>query len=253
MKIRARTWWMIGGGLGLAVVVAAGVVLFAFQDLATSIDEDEVGLTVVTGGGAPGDFGLYRYTTSGYESTDALAGSRHDYPATTYLTIQPGGCGQLVRWRGLEQRYEEWDYCPDGTMKGFTSFHEWFRVANTDVWECPQPAAVQGEPGATWEGECHRVPGEETSAATKVLSYEVLGLETVTVGDEAVETLHVRVHGLESGGTRGSSLSDIWFLPETNLPVRWVEGRDGVSDSRIGEVGYSEHFEATLVSLRPGT
>jgi hypothetical protein len=45
----------------------------------------------------------------------------------------------------------------------------------------------------------------------------------------------------------------LWFLAGTNLPVRWVEQRDTVSDSRIGEVGYSEHYEATLTSLLPGS
>jgi hypothetical protein len=252
MKVRARTWWMIAGGLGLAVLVAGGVVLFAFRDLATPIGEEEVGLTVVTGGGQPGDYGLYTYATTGFESTDALAGSRHDYPATTYLTIQPGGCGELVRWQGLEQRYEEFDFCPDGTMSGFKSFHEWFRVPNTDVWVCPQPAATQGEPGATWTAECTRAGGEETGEAAKTLAYEVVGFENVTVEGQAVETLHVRIRGVERGATRGTSLSEMWFLPGTNLPVHWVEQRDSISDSRIGEVGYSEHFEATLTSLRPG-
>jgi hypothetical protein len=101
--------------------------------------------------------------------------------------------------------------------------------------------------------ECTRAGGEETGVAADTLAYEVVGFETVTVGGEAVETLHVRVRGLERGATRGSSLSDMWLLPGTNLPVRWVEQRDSVSDSRIGEVGYSEQFEATLVSLRPGS
>jgi hypothetical protein len=62
----------------------------------------------------------------------------------------------------------------------------------------------------------------------------------------------VRISGVERGATRGTSLSDMWFLPGTNLPVRWVEQRDTTSDSRIGEVSYSEHFEAVLTSLRPG-
>ena len=122
-------------------------------------------------------------------------------------------------------------------MSGFASFHEWFRVANTDVWVCPGPPAPQGEPGATWSVECTRAGGEETGEAAKTLSYEVVGLETVTVGGEAVETLHVRIQGPGAGATRGSSLSEMWLLPGTNLPVRWVEQRDSVSDSRIGEVG----------------
>lgn len=253
MSTRVRKVWWVFGGLGVAALLAGGALLFAFRDFATPLGEEEVGLTVVTGAGAPGDHGLYTYATSGFESTNALAGSRHDYPAQTYLTIQPGGCGELVRWQALEQRWEEWDFCPDGTMSGFTSFHEWFRVANTDVWECPAPAPTQGEPGATWSGECTRAGGEETGLAAKTLGYEVIGFETLSVGDEAVETLHVRITAVERGATRGTSRSDLWLLPGTNLPVRWVEQRDVVSDSRIGEVGYSEHFEATLVSLHPGS
>jgi hypothetical protein len=254
MKVRARTLWVIAGGVGLAAVVAAGIVLFAFRDTATSVDEEDVGLTVVTGGGAPGDYGLYTYATTGFETTDALAGSRHDYPAHTYLTIQPGGCGELVRWQALEQRYEEWDFCPDGTMTGFISFHEWFRVANTDVWDCPEPAAAQGEVGATWSVDCLRVSSQEAGEGAKTLSYEVVGLETITVGGEAVETLHVRVASLETGGTEGSRLSEIWYLPGTNLPVRWVEQASVVTlGTRIGAVAYAEEFEATLISLHPGS
>jgi len=253
MSTRVGKVWWVFGGLGVAALVAGGVLLFAFRDFATPLGEEEVGLTVVTGGGAPGDYGLYTYATTGYETTDALAGGRHDYPARTYVTIQPGGCDELVRWQALEQRWEEWDLCPDGTMSRFTSFHEWFRVANTDVWECPAPSPVQGDPGAAWTAECTRAGGEETGAAAKTLAYEVVGVETMTVGDEAVETLHVRIRGVERGATRGSSLSDLWFLSGTNLPVRWVEQRDTVSDSRIGEVGYSEHYEATLTSLFPGS
>jgi hypothetical protein len=252
MSGRARTVWFIAGGLLLAGVLAAGVILFAFRDTATSVDEEDISLTVVTGAGEPGDYGVYSYTTTGYETTDALAGGRHDYPATTYLTIQPGGCGELVRWQPLEERYEEWEFCADGTMRGFISFHEWFRVANTDVWQCPAPAPVQGETGAAWTTECTRAGGEETGQASKTLAYEVLGLEAVTIGGEPVQALHVRITGVERGSTRGTSVSEMWFLPGTNLPVRWVEQRDTTSDSRIGEVSYSEHFEAMLTSLRPG-
>ena len=65
--------------------------------MATPLGEEEVGLTVVTGGGSAGDYGLYTYATTGFEYTDALAGSRHDYPARTYLTIQPGAA---ANWSG---------------------------------------------------------------------------------------------------------------------------------------------------------
>jgi hypothetical protein len=252
MSVRARTIWFIAGGILVAVVVAGVVVLFAFRDRATSVDPEEIVVTVTTGGGAPGDYGLYTYETTGYETTDALAGSRHDYPAQTYLTIQPGGCGTLVRWQGLEQRYEEWDLCADGTMTGWSSFHQWFGVENTDVWKCPEPMPVQGEPGASWQAECDRVSSQEAGEGHKTLAYEVVGPETLTVGDETVETLHVRISSLQTGGSEGYGLTDLWYLPGTNLPVRWVEQASSTTDTRIGAVGWAEQFEALLTSLQPG-
>lgn len=251
MSTRVRKVGMIAGGLGLAAVVAAGVVLFSFRDLATPVGEEDISLTVVTGGGEPGDYGLYLYATVGYETTDALAGGRHDYPAQTYLTIQPGGCETLVRWQALEQRYEEWDYCPDGRLTGWASFHEWFRVANTDVWHCPEPVSVHGEPGQTWSAECARVSSQEAGEGSQTLKYEVVGFETLAVGNEEVETLHVRISSLETGGTEGYSLREIWYLPGTPLPVRWVEQRSSTTASRIGAVQYTEQFEAQLISLLP--
>ena len=102
--------------MGSLVVAAAGVVLFVFRDRADPVQREDVAATLVTGGGRPGDFGLYLYATTGFETTDALAGSRHEYPAQTYMTIQPGGCGTQVRWQALDQRWDEYDFCPDGSL-----------------------------------------------------------------------------------------------------------------------------------------
>ena len=242
---------MIVGGVGLAVVVAGVAVLFGFRDLATPVVEEDIGLTVITGGGAPGDYGLYVYATTGYESTDALAGARHDYPAETYLTIQPGGCGTLVRWQPLEQRYTEWDYCPDGTLAGWATFHEWFRIDNTDLWACAQPMPVQGEPGTSWSVECVKPDSEEAAAAREVIAYQVVGDEILIIDGAEVETRHVRATSLEYEGTEGSATSDAWYLPGTLLVVRLVEETTSVTDSRIGPVQYTEVIELQLTSLLP--
>jgi hypothetical protein len=232
-------------------VIAGVAVLFAFRDVATTLGEEDVGLTVITGGGEPGDHGLYVYATTGYESTDALAGARHDYPAETYLTIQPGGCGTLVRWQPLEQRYEEWDYCPDGRMAGWDSFKEWFQIGNTEQWECPEPVEVQGEPGASWVVECARGDSEEAAAARQTASYEVVGYEPLLVGGEEVQTLHVCTTLTGTGGSVSTGQVDTWYLVGTQLPVRRVVVHDSTTDSRIGAVQYHEQVEIQLTSLRP--
>ncbi len=242
---------MIASGVVVALVIAGVAVLFAFRDVATTLGEEEFGLTVITGGGEPGDYGLYVYATTGYESTDALAGARHDYPAETYLTIQPGGCGTLVRWQPLEQRYEEWDYCADGRMAGWDSFYEWFQIDNTDQWECPEPVEVQGEPGASWVVDCSKVASEEAGAARETNSYEVVGYEPLVVDGEEVQTLHVRTAVAGSGATTSSGQVDTWYLVGTPLPVRRVVVHDSTTDSRIGAVQYHEQAEIQLTSLRP--
>jgi hypothetical protein len=251
MSRRARTIWMIAGGVGLAIVVAGVAVLFAFRDFATPVGEEEIGLTVVTGAGAPGDFGYYVYATNGYESTDALAGARHDYPAETYLTIQPGGCGTLVRWQPLDQRYDEWNICPDGRMAGWDSFNEWFQVKNTDHWQCADPVPLQQNPGTTWTSQCAKVQSEEAGASTEVASYEAVGYETLMVAGQEVETLHVRTTQVETGGSDGSGHADLWYLPGTPLVVRRVEVHDSTTGSRIGPVQYHEEVELQLTSLLP--
>ena len=251
MTGRARRRWLIAGGTLLTLVVAGAVVLFVFRDRATPANPDEVAATLVTGAGRPGDFGLYEYATTGYETTDALGGSRHDYPGRTYLTIQPGGCGTLVRWEALQQRWDEWDYCPDGSLAGRRNYHEWFTIGNLEVWACSPPIPGSGEPGDTWEGACTRAQGTNVEAGEDSTAYEVLGYETLAVGDEEVETLHLRTTAAGVGGSDSTDTTDIWVLPGTLLPVRQVAVGSSVSQSRIGPVRYYEEYAIQLVSLYP--
>ena len=251
MSKRTRMVLMVLGGILVALVIAGVAVLFAFRDVATTLGEEDIGITVVTGGGEPGDYGLYKYATTGYETTDALAGARHEYPPETYLTIQPGGCGTLVRWQPLEQRYEEWDYCPDGRMAGWRSYFEWFQFGSVDQWECPEPVEVQGEPGSSWTFECYRAETENAAAGVETTTREVLGYEPLTVGTQEVETLHVRDTVVGTGGSVANGLVDTWYLAGTHLPVRWVAMHDSVTDSRIGSVQYHEQVEIQLTLLLP--
>jgi len=251
MKIRTR--WLIAATVVVALVATAGVLLFVFRDRATPVEQDEVTGTLVSGGGGPGDFGLYLYTTSGFETTDALTGARHDYPAQTYLTIQPGGCGTLVRWQALQQRWDEWDFCPDGSMAGWQGYHEWFGVGNLEVWTCDPAVPTQGEPGESWTGTCTRPAGGNVEAAEDLMQYEVVGYETLTVGGEPVETLHVRTTSSSSGGSDSSDSSDTWILPGTQLIVRQVTDDYSTSRSRIGTVQYHEQYELNLMSLYPSS
>jgi hypothetical protein len=253
MKGRARKLWIGAGAVAGVLVIGVGAVLFAFRDRATPVERDEVGVTVITGGGQPGDPGLYVYTTTGFESTNALGGSRHDYPAQTFVTIQPGGCSSIVRWQALEQRWEEWDYCSDGSLAGWDVFNEWFGVSNLEEWACPQPPKTTGAPGETWVAQCSVAGSSQVSGSTEEsTTYEVVGYETLTVGGEQVETLHVRISSSSIGETVGSGTTDVWTVPGTQLFVRKVASSTSITNTRIGKVEYSEELQLDLISLYPG-
>jgi hypothetical protein len=255
MAGRNRKRWLIAGAVVVVLLVVVGLVLYfvVFRDRATPLESEEVGATLITGGGQPGDFGLYRYVTTGFETTDALAGSRHDYPAQTYMTIQPGGCGTLVRWQALEERWEEWDFCADASLAGRHTYHEWFQIANLDIWACSPPVPTQEDPGQVVTGTCARAATGNAEAAEDSLRYEMIGYETLTVGAEQVETLHVRAASTGSGGTVMSRTTDTWILPGTQLVVRQTVQSTSTTQSRIGTVNAYEEYELNLVSLLPSS
>ena len=239
------------GAVVLVLAAVAAVVLFIFRDRATPVAAGNIDVTLVTGAGRPGDFGRYTYATTGFETTDALTGSRHDYPAQTFLTIQPGGCGTLVRWQALEERWDEWDYCAGEALAGRQNYHEWFSVGNLEAWVCAPPVPASGEPGEAWTGDCTRPAGPNVEAAAETLALEVIGLEILDVGGRAVETLHVRETTRGHGGSETEDTTDTWFLPGTFLVVRRVAVGSSVSESRIGPVRYHEEYEIHLMSLSP--
>lgn len=248
--MRTRRAVVIGLGIGLVVVVVAGaVVVFAFRDRATSISADDAaaGLTIPGPGERPGDPGLYVFETVGFETTDALLGARHEYPAETFLTIQPGGCGVLVKWHALDQRWTEWDYCPEGSLAGWNSYHEWFNVSNLDEWVCDPPVQASGAAGEEWSAACTKGDTSQTA------DHAVIGVETLDIGGEPVETLHVRTSSVLTGRTEGGATTDIWTLPGTHLVVQRTVDSSSVSESAIGPVAYHEEYRVRLTSLYPSS
>ncbi len=240
---------MIVSGSVLGVVVVAGVaVLLAFRDTATPVNQEDLSQSVVTvAGGVSGDYGVYVYATTGFEETDALVGARHDYPAETYMTVQPGGCGTLVRWQPLEERWSEWEYCDDGTRAGSSSFNTFFGTENLVEWECPDRGPIVGEPGDTWSEFCTSEGREATTA------YEVVGYETLSIGGEEVEAVHLRTMEGGTGATVGGGEHHIWLMVDTNLILRRTRDYTSVNDTFVGEVTYHEEYDLVLTSLLPSS
>ena len=239
---RAR-WWLLGAVFAGTLVVA-GVFLW-FRDSTTPIDALELEVTV--SGESLGDFGWYRYATEGFEEADVLQGGRHDYPADSYLTLQPGGCGEVVRWQPIAERWHEWHWCC-GLLVGERSFHQWFGIPDEEVATCTGGEDYRtAAPGSTWTLVCTRERSVSTAAVT------VVGADDIRIGEETVAAVHLRFDEVTEGRTVGTASADMWLHPEAPLVVRWRQDDESVTDSRAGDVRYVEQVTIELASPEPGS
>jgi len=238
-----RRLWLIVGIVGVLVVAAVATYVLAFRDTATPVDPTD--LTVVGAGSLPGDPGVYRYDTTGFEEVDAMAGARHEYPPETYLTIGAGPCGPMARWDALAERWVEWDHCgADFAITGTRGYHEWFGVPDLEHESCPEPLPLV--PAAAVTVAC--VTGDTTETYTVT----PLGSADLVVEGEAIATDHVRITSVLTGDTTGESVVEVWVLPDTVLVVKTTVERHTTSPSRIGDVHYDEVYSLVLVSVTPG-
>ncbi|MFQ5948527.1 MAG: hypothetical protein ACE5KX_06685 [Acidimicrobiia bacterium] len=276
---RLLRWWIaISAGIALVAVVAVVVFLLAFRDTTTPLTPEDVLATSETTSPAeveapaptssteaeapaptatsvpeptaPGAPGLYVYATEGFEEIDALTGARHDYPPETFITLGAGGCGIIVRWDALDERWSEQDLCEgsDGlTLSALSSYHEFFGQPDLQEYACTEPGPVlPADPDRpAWSFEC------STGEKTESYSGEIVGLEALTIGGEEVEALHVRVVTTLSGTTTGRGQTDTWWLPGTALVLQETAQRQSTTGSPIGDVNYEEQYELRLTSLLP--
>lgn len=213
--------------------------LLAFRDSATPVDAQEL---IDSGRGA-----VYVYETSGFEEVSALGGRRHDYPADSFITIEAADCGVSLRWQVLEERWVDWRFCHGSlTPISYDAFNKWFGRAELGEFTCTEPAGAGLEQGTVWEIEC------ASTDTTEVYRYLVDGHETLTIGGEAVDTVHIRTVSETSGRTTGGMTVDEWRLADGGWPiVRKAVVDDSVTDSPIGPVTYHEEYTITLRSLLP--
>ena len=191
--------------LGVVLAVVAGGVIAAaifFRESTTPVDveeavgdfRDEAG-TVETAGTALPEPGVYTYATSGRESIDALDGRHHDYPAETTITVRHEGCGAVLAWRPLAERFDEMVICPEtsGTaLPRYRTYHEFFGMSDDREFEC-EPGSLwypsSTEPGTTWTLRCATEDVEVVRTGT------IIGLSEVDVGGSAVEVLTFELAG----------------------------------------------------------
>ncbi len=225
--------WIGGGAAVFFAIVAVGV-LVLFRDSATPLSEESTA-------------GLYVYQTTGFETASALGGGRHDYPAETYLSIVDRDCGTAYRWQALEERWDETLLCDDGRLDSSISWHKWFGVEDTSEYVCDESAHLYpiGDE-TTWAFSC-----ENAGVTTVNWVYEVVGMETIGIGGEGVDVLHVMATETDSGTTVGTGTHHRWVLTDPYLVVKERVDIANTTDSPIGGVDYVEQYEIVLTSLSP--
>jgi hypothetical protein len=180
-----------------------------------------------------------------------LGGARHQYPATTTLTVVASGCGVTERWVAAVERWDETTAClsPDGTgasMVHFTGFHRFFGGDSTDDYACsgdPRPVRATSA-GATWTTMC-------TGAEETVVHHgTVVGVEEIDAGGTSVRT--IRVTDVEDDGDpTDHQVIDTWYQEGTDLVVRRTSRIATSSSSPVGLVHYDGSYQIDLQSLTP--
>ena len=263
---RARRWPWVAAGVLAVLGLAAVALTLRFRDTETPVsvtealerfESDAAPTPVPTEQPEQGQVdvlpspGVYVYSTAGGEEIDALGGTRHDYPRETALTVRTGGCGVVLTWQPLEERFEEWELClRDGslTMPSYTAFHRFFGTDDRQDFLC-EPAIVliprlgaEGSDSATCETSRNLV---ETVQVT------VLAREVLTVGTSEVEAVGLEFEIASEGSAHGTTSAEMWISTETGAVVRWSETVESVSTSLIGDVTYAEQFDMQLTMLEP--
>lgn len=247
--------------LVVIAAVAIGVRTLGARDETDAIDsreaanlvEDDGSSADVEAGDRP-EPGTYTYTGKGEERVDVLGGSTHVFPDEFSAVVQldpENDCRWTSNVVYVKQHIEERRYCTEGgTMVDldFTRKIDFFGQLQTSEYVCDDDAErlrTAAQEGDTWEWEC--AEGIETTSA---YSARFLGMETLTVGGEQVETWHTRVTSKQTGNTIGADTSEFW-LAETGLIVKFTADLDVRTKSVIGETRFEEELDYALASLVP--
>ena len=189
--------------------------------------------------------GVYRYSTTGGESTQLLASASRDYPAESVITITQSGCGVRMEWTPVRERSEYFDVCrSDGrlVLKGYGGAHEFFGMRNEHAVTCSDqtsliPALENGDSAST---VCEGGNLKHNRTTTSVKASEVL------IGEEKVDGFIVETKFVSEGTFNGTTLRTMTF-DEDGVLLSWADDVSGSSPTPVGNADYEEKFSLTLM------
>ena len=268
-------WWFLGVSFTL-IAALLFVRLVLFNDKATPLTTDEalrryrastVADTVVADTVLTTDTtaavelqtlpttGVYRYTTVGRESIDALEGTEHTYPDETTITFAVAGCGVEMRWDALVERHDEWNLCV--TDKGVElqptggAYHVFFGQEKIEPIVCDRAVVLIPANPADRAATTEPVPLTCTIGGEPWLPiWQVLGRDQRTVGGVAVDVQHVRMTVVDEDEFHERITLD-WYLNDQGLLIAATLAKETLADTVLGGVTYKESYTLDLVSLTP--
>ncbi len=189
--------------------------------------------------------GVYRYSTTGGDSTKLLTGASHDYPAESVITITRSGCGVRMEWTPVRERSEYFDVCREDNrlvLKGYGGAHEFFGMQDKHAVTCADktwliPAVEDGDNASA---VCEGGNLKHNRTTTSVKAAEVL------IGEEKVDGFIVETKFVAEGSFNGTTLRTMTF-DEDGVLLSWTDAVTGFSPTPVGNADYKENFSLTLI------
>lgn len=189
--------------------------------------------------------GVYRYLTTGGDSTKLLTGASHDYPTESVITITRSGCGVRMEWTPVRERSEYFDVCREDNrlvLKGYGGAHEFFGMRDKHAVTCSGqtwliPALEEGDSAST---VCEGGNLTHNRTAASVKAVEVL------IGGEKVDGFTVETKFAAEGSFNGTTIRTMTF-DEDGVLLSWTDVVSGFSPTPVGNADYEENFSLTLM------
>jgi uncharacterized protein YaiE (UPF0345 family) len=200
-------------------------------------------------GGEQGEpaLGVYRYSTRGSESVKSpVFDATHDYGGVSTIVLSAGRCGERERWQVLAGRWSEAEACSAAHGEGsatVTEFHEFFGTGQEDSFSC-RSAPLSMRQGAHFSSSCESDDSSISSTS------RVIGIESISVGDETYDTTHVETRSALEGKTSGSARRDEWRRRSDGLLLKRSAESEG-DTSVAGGSHYGERYTIELLSTTP--
>ena len=207
--------------------------------------------------------GVYMYTGAGTEHVSVPPKTLSDGPAMPgTLTRQADGCW-TIRIDFSDAHWESSSFCRSGGGLMQTARQGWMKwdfvavvVDDTSTYTCEPPETAvaadvtvgRSDPYSCRGANDHLNTGQVVMSGTT----QVIGIDQLSVGGEAVDAVHVRETATFSGGQTGTHTSDLWYAP-TGLPVRVNWSEVVHSPSPLGTATMTGSGQYHLTSMVPKT